>query len=204
MEAALPSTAVSMTCEREIVTPPTDKPTDLLREAWTRLTSAPKRHRDPWRLPSFATVGPGALPEVRTVVLRRVDPVARELEIHTDTASSKMAALATSPSAAFCFWDAKRSVQLRMSGPTHWVELASSTEIWQSLGPNGQRIYQSQPVPGEPITAPASVTFDGPSRFARVICTVETIDWLRLRRPAQERWIARWQSGDWVAGWVAP
>ena len=180
------------------------EPAAWLDDTWARVVSAPKRRRDPWRLPVLATVGDGGKPQARTVVLRRANPATRVLEIHTDSASAKVTAPLDSPFAELCFWDAKRSMQVRMSGCVRVSELVDCQETWRDLGPRGQRIYRSEPPPGTVIQDPTELNFDGKPRFVRIECTVERLDWLHLTHPVHQRWLAQWQNNKWALNWVAP
>ena len=177
---------------------------DWFTSIWKRLESAKHRPRDPWRTPTFATAGPDGHPEARVVVLRQASLSDRQLEVHTDEASMKVASLRSNSSIAFCFWDHKRRLQLRLSGTALLHVGTDAATTWDALGQSAKRIYRVSPPPGTQIDGPANYQFDGAGRFVRIVCFIDRFDALELGRPSHRRMRGEFKDGQWSLCWVVP
>lgn len=156
------------------------------------------------RTPTFATTGPDGHPEARVVVLRQASLRERQLEVHTDEASMKVASLRSNSSIAFCFWDHKRRLQLRLSGTAVLQSGGDAATTWNDLGQSAQRIYRVSPPPGTQIEQPANFHFDGAGRFVRILCVINRLDVLELGRPSHRRMRGEFKDGQWSLHWVVP
>lgn len=162
-----------------------------------RLVEAAHGRRGAWRLPILATVTADGAPSARTVVLRAVDPVARVLEIFTDTRSAKHAEIAAEPRVALTFWDPETAQQLRMAGRV--AMLADPREVdtrWQAIGPAGWALYRPD------------LTGDGPGErdnFSVLQVTWSVWDWLWIDADRHHRARFVWgEDGRREATWIAP
>ena len=118
---------------------------------WASLARGVVDRRSPFGRPAIATVDPLGQAEVRTVVLRDVQPGARQLVLHSDTRAAKVAALAHHPRLAWHFWDPRPRLQLRASGPaTVHTRGPMVDETWARLSVHQQRTYAAEPAPGHP------------------------------------------------------
>lgn len=173
-------------------------------QLWKRLESAPKKRRDPFRTPSVATVNAQGVPENRTVVLRAANYNLRSLSIFTDSAALKCRAISLTPHAAFCFWDPKSRVQIRMVGRATLHTGEAVHADWARQQSGAKKLYQVSPEPGHFIDHPSALTFDAPARFSRLDCEVQTVDILWLTTPHHERMGASWRNDEWSLNWLVP
>lgn len=179
-------------------------PEDLgafLTDAWRLLLFGVAGAQSAARHPVLATVSPEGWPEARTVVLRRAERAAAELEVHTDLATPKVAALRENPRAALHIWDEPSALQIRAAVRVEIVPRAKGR--WQRIPEASRAAYGTMPPPGTPIAS----AFDyhkpaDPERFAALICTVEMFDIVHLGARHRR---ARFEAGDgWRGQWLAP
>jgi len=183
-----------------------DNPIDLhafLDEGWRHITRGVADSRSPARYPTFATVSPDGTPEARTLALRGASRSHSVLELHTDSATSKIVALQHNPKAAFHVWVPRANLQIRI---TVSVDVLTGPNIDPQWGrvPKGSRVsYGTRPTPGTPI--PDAYAYEKPSnrdRFAVLTCHVLEIDLLHLG--ARHRRAVFVETDDWAGTWLAP
>ena len=173
-------------------------------DIWALLQSAPMRRRDAFRTPTIATVAEDGTPQNRTVVLRAVDATNRRLTIYSDGAAEKCTALRQNNRAAFCFWNAKKRIQVRMTGTATLSEGDQVSDDWLRQSPQAQSLYRVKPLPGQPIDSPSELSYDGDHRFVRVDTLVSQIDVLWLLKSGHERLHAQWSVDRWTLNWTVP
>jgi len=183
---------------------PPDTPERWITHIWGCLESAPKRRKDPWRLPAIATVSPSGMPEVRQVVLRRARRNERTLEVHTDEASMKYKSIDYCAHIEFCFWNPKALTQVRLRGTVVPYTLTESLEQWRRLGAKTQAGYQLDPPPGQEIPSRHAYQHVGPPRFVRLVATMSDMDALCLGGSRHQRMRASWRDNAWSGHWVVP
>lgn len=171
--------------------------------AWQHLARGAADGRHPARYPTFATVSPEGWPEARTVALRAASASNARLEVHTDTETAKMRAIAASTRAALHVWVPKADMQIRVQARVKVITGPDAEAAWQRVPPASRVSYGTQPAPGTPI---ASVyAYDKPperARFAVLACHAEAVDLIELG--AQHR-RAGYSRDDGFAGvWLAP
>ena len=88
---------------------------EMLAEAFRPLWRGVAERRSPIRAPAIATVGPDGAPSVRTIVLRRFDPAARRLVLHTDRRAGKLANVAYTPRMSVQAYNPRAALQVRLS-----------------------------------------------------------------------------------------
>ena len=129
-------------------------PNDLqafLNEAWYHLLHGVADSRSPARLPSFCTVSPEGKPEVRIVALRGAEQASGVLEVHTDIATAKVAALRQTPLAAFLIWVPEADLQIRLTASVE-IQTGEGVEAqWRKVPAASRVSYGTTPVPGTPI-----------------------------------------------------
>ena len=150
---------------------------------------------------ALATSGPDG-PEARTVVLRRADRVAGEVEMVSDSETAKVRALRADPRAAVMHWDAEEALQVRLSLRVRI--LVGDEDRWDAMPPAGRWNYGAVPPPGTPVPAPDA--WERPrerARFAVLIGAVRRIDAVLLAADGHRR--AAWDAADAFAGaWLSP
>lgn len=178
----------------------------ILVQIWIDLGQGVVRARHPFHTPALASQADSG-PDVRTVVLRHVDPSRRRLLCHTDFRSPKVGELQASPDVAWLFYDPGNKTQLRIKGRVqvhHEDELARAR--WEQSTTRSRQCYHAAYAPGTPGTAtlaaePLEAGFDN---FAVIDCTVTSIDWLYLRSRGHLRARFEWQDITWHSQWIAP
>ncbi|KIN73365.1 pyridoxamine 5'-phosphate oxidase family protein [Sulfitobacter guttiformis] len=181
-------------------------PNDLaafLAQAWQHLGRGVADRRAPARYPTFATVSPEGIPQARTVALRAASSTAGTLEVHTDIATDKVAALRHNPVAALHIWIPRSDLQIRVTTQVAILTGEAVEAQWRQI-PEGSRVsYGTVPDPGAPIASvydyekPANRT-----RFAVLECTVTAFDLVHLG--TQHRRAAFVRADGWAGQWVAP
>jgi hypothetical protein len=167
--------------------------------AWTwlagELTAAVGSAKHGLHLLTVATVGTDGQPEARTVVLRHVDPLRREIRFHSDIRSPKVQALRTSPRVALHWYDPVLRVQVRVAAVAvihHGDTVAAVT--WNASQPMSRAIYTTAAAPGDALdafpagpSAPAADDDTGLGRFAVVSCRFDAVELLSLHAAGHQR-----------------
>ena len=171
-----------------------------LDAAWDRMAEGAARGGDHGAV-SLATLGAEG-PEVRTVVLRRADRDAAEVEVNTDSRSAKVAALAADPRAALMLWDAGMRLQVRAR--LRCRVLVGEAARWNALSDDARWNYGAEPSPGTAIEAPdAWRRPKAREGFAAIVGQVEEIDTVLLDPAGHRR--ALFRAADGFAGrWLSP
>jgi hypothetical protein len=158
---------------------------------------------------SVATLGPQGWPELRTVILRRVEPAERRVVFHTDRRSAKAGEIVADGRVSLLFWDPRAKLQLRLWGQARILtEDPLAEEEWRRLSLQSRRIYRTPQPPGRILPDPAqgdgATEGDGRGVFAAVPVTVMRLEWLHLRPGGHRR--ARFEPGaeGWQGRWLAP
>lgn len=167
---------------------------------WQELQRAVATRGHPWRVAVLATAdGDGV--DARSIVLREVDPAARQLRIYTDARSAKLAQLAVQPRGMLVLWSQDLGWQLRLQVllEAETAGLAVSSR-WAKikLTPAAQD-YLSPLPPGSPLAQPAPER-GSREHFAVLTAEVQSLDWLELHAQGHRR--ARFDAGG--RRWLAP
>ncbi|MFQ6553734.1 pyridoxamine 5'-phosphate oxidase family protein [Aestuariibius insulae] len=174
-----------------------------LDQIWSRLSRGVADRRAPARQPTFATVSPSGWLEARTVVLRRADRQAAELDVYTDISSDKIKSLTATPRAALHIWEPKPRLQIRLQADVAILQDAEAAGIWSNLPPEARLSYGSTPSPGTQIeTSLAYVKDPDPAQFAILRCSLISIDAVHLGDDHRRAAFTRKQ--DWTGQWLAP
>jgi general stress protein 26 len=182
----------------------------ILEQTWSGLAKAVDQVNHPWRFPALGTQGLDG-PDVRTMVLRSADAVARQLTAQTDIRSAKVSGFRKDPRVAWHFFDPQTRVQVRAHGRVtvhHDNEVTRAT--WTAVQEANKRNYAVPPAPGSPIDdpslgqAPASDKAAASANFAVLSSGITFIDWLQLGDEWHRRAQFTWTGGDWRCAWVAP
>jgi len=180
---------------------------EVLSDIWFSLAEGVKHGTHPFHTPVLANVFEKD-PDVRTVVLRRVDETQRQIMFHTDIRSPKVSMLRTNPRVAWLFYDREAKVQLRLYGVAsiHSADGIAATR-WKDSTKNSRQCYLTPDAPGSALSvqsAEPSGANDGYDNFAVISCEVSAIDWLFLRAGGHLRARFDWSSDVWNGKWIAP
>ena len=166
---------------------------------WAELARASADRSHPWRTMTLATTD-GREAHARSVILREVDPDARELLFFTDSRSTKVQHIAQFPRGTLLVWSPQLSWQLRLR-VTLEVETeglaVSSRWAHLKLTPAAQD-YLSPLPPGQPLAQAAAPERSSRGYFALVHAQVRTMDWLELLPQGQRRACFDRNGGKWV------
>ena len=165
--------------------------------AWLagELTAAVGSARHGLHLLTVANVGADGQPDARTVVLRHVDPLRREIRFHSDIRSPKVQALHTSPRVALHWYDPALRVQVRVAAVAaiHHGDTVA-TAAWTASQTMSRAIYTTTVAPGDALdafpegpAAPAADDDTGLERFAVISCRFDTVELLSLHAAGHQR-----------------
>lgn len=185
--------------------------------AWAALASAAGDANAGFRLLALCSVDAAGRPQARTVVLRRVDQAARQLEFHTDIRSPKWLELATNDQVTVLGYCPQSRLQLRLQGTAALCGAGSPAveRAWSELPAHTQSTYTGGP-PGEvPILETVTPTADaaqgsaaaaGKSHFGVIIISVSVLDWFQLQRQNNLRALLTYADGGAAetAQWINP
>jgi pyridoxamine 5'-phosphate oxidase len=170
-------------------------------ELWQQLELASRQREHEWRTIALATLEHGE-PQVRSVLLREVDPAARELVFFTDARAPKVAQLRAQPIGMLLCWSSRLGWQLRlrvrMEVDASGLQ-ASSRWARLKLTPAAQD-YLSPLPPGSPLASRYEPQRASREHFAVVTAQVLSLDWLELHADGHRR--ARF--GPDGAQWLQP
>ncbi len=175
-----------------------------LDQVWQRMARGVADRRAPARHPVLATAGLGGGAAARVVVLRAADRTGARIEVHTDTASGKIAELRADPRAALVIWEPRAQFQIRLTVTATILTGDDAAAHWARIPDGARSNYGGDPAPGTPLGDPAEHTPGAtPDRFAVLDLRIEGIETLHLGRTRHRR--ARFGRADGFAGhWIAP
>ena len=180
---------------------------DVLVSIWNQLEHGVRSANSPFHTPALATLG-NIGPEVRTVVLRDVIRLTRQLICHTDWRSTKRAQLESNPRASWLFYDPGLKIQLRLRGCMRQQrDTAILRQRWEQSTSNSRKCYASPFAPGTPINEPMASPCDiegGWRNFCVLVCVIDDMDWLYLDAGGHRRAQFEWTEHTWSGSWVAP
>lgn len=175
----------------------------LLAQVWARLARGVHDARAPARHPSLATLSPSGAVQIRTVVLRCVDPLAGTVDIFTDLASAKVNDLRAHPQAGLHIWDHSTHLQTRLEAEVEIITGSALADIWARMPHLAQQNYGAMPAPGLPIDHSLEYTKTPDfARFALLRAHITRIDALHLG--AQHRRAEFIRARGWAGTWLSP
>lgn len=182
-------------------------------DLWNRLEGA-TTGRSPFNFLQLATVGLNGAPELRTIVLRRVDRTAGSLTFVTDLRSPKVAEIRAEPRVSLVGYNAADNTQLRLSGTARIVTGEPERRaMWQALRGRTLVLFEAVLAPGTVLDTLDAPPDDGPfqasadeayARFARVDVDLHRFEWLDLAASPHLRCRYVRQADDWSASRLAP
>lgn len=190
---------------------------EIEQDVWRQLEVAVHQTSHGWHLPVLGTRGPDGC-QLRSVVLRDVDPAARLLLCHTDRRSAKVNQIVSNPLVQWHFYDPVHRVQALLMGQARvHTDDELATAQWEASRPESRRCYLAPQAPGVPLTAgevnlpdafrreipSESESVAGRGNFAVVVCVVSEIDWLSLHQHGNVRARFRYEAGGASAEWIA-
>jgi pyridoxamine 5'-phosphate oxidase len=192
----------------------------VLAECWHLLADGAADPRHDFHLTALGTGHAGHGCSLRTVVLRGVDPAARELWLYTDLRSRKIGEIETEPRVALLFHSLSDDTQIRIQAEAaiHHSDRRAE-EAWRTLTPRQRRDYLVSGPRGLPWAwatsgLPPELEARDPSEveshagrvnFAVVVCQVRQLDWLFLTPYGHRRANFAWSGdGQLRTSWLVP
>ena len=168
-------------------------------KAWSwlagELTAAVGSARHGLHLLTLATVGDDGAPAARTVVLRRVDASGREIRLHSDVRSPKVATIRRRPAVALHWYEPDLRIQVRIAATAtvhHGDPVAA--ESWAATQAMSRASYTTPHAPGtlldsfpEAPAKPADGDDAGLDHFAVISCRFDTVELLSLHASGHQR-----------------
>jgi pyridoxamine 5'-phosphate oxidase len=181
-----------------------------LAEAWALLARGVHDRHAPAHLLHVASTDEQGLPALRTVVLRRCSPQARQLVFHTDTRSAKWRQLQQRPALALLVYDPRHKIQLRLDGRARLEhEGAEIDSLWASMAPMSRHCYGVSQAPGTAAADPQAALHRaaepaGRAHFGPVTVQVDALEWLYLAAQGHRRARFDWRDDGWEKTWLVP
>ncbi len=185
---------------------------------WNALSEAAGKPNHPFRTPAFATTNRFDT-NVRTVVLRRVDPEYRWLVCFSDVRASKVRDIRKNQQVQWLFHHPVQQVQIRATSAAmvYWKD-AMAREYWEQT-PQANRVnYLATKMPGDALMEPGDAIAEqfksgpvteseleaGYENFAVIACEVDQFDWLQLDPKGNRRASVRWSGARYSSIWLVP
>jgi hypothetical protein len=186
-----------------------------MREAlWELLRTGARDRRHAFHTPMLATADAAGRPEVRTVVLREVEPDAWRLRFNTDGRSPKVVQMAANPQVALAFYDAAARVQVRVEGiATIHAADARADAAWAAAQMMSRVCYGTSRAPGSVISTADDYTLPsgpdeiagGRANFRTVLVAATRVELLNLAASRHRRAdFIRQPDGSVIGNWLAP
>ncbi|MEN0004014.1 MAG: pyridoxamine 5'-phosphate oxidase family protein [Bacteroidota bacterium] len=184
----------------------------LFQHTWQLLSRASLQKKHTMRTPVLGTAGTNG-PNLRTVVLRKVDQQVKSVFFFTDRRSEKVKDIRTSATTAVTFYDPKKQFQITLKGNARLHaqdELAQS--FWERVPSFAHKDYSSVLAPGTPIEAPGrpmegqDSSDSGYVNFVVIELVANSIDCLQLSREGHVRakYTRKGKTNEWESVWVVP
>ncbi len=197
-------------------------PHQVLDEVWEQLVVATQSAKHPFHTAQIGTIDSTGFPQVRTVVLRHVDPPTATLRFNTDIRAPKTAHLRANPRLAWHFYAPELKIQVRMAATAtihHQDALCRTT--WEQTALTSRRAYLQNPGPSTPSSIPTSGLPEslqhriptteeaepGYQNFSVVLTQALEMDWLYLASSGHRRLHFKLGSVPTVpseASWLLP
>lgn len=188
-------------------------------ECWKLLSQAVADRKHPMRTVTIGYVAVGT-PQIRTVVLRRVDIETRKVFFHTDIRSEKIKDILANNQLSWLAYDGSLRTQIILSGKTiihHKNEVTQ--KHWNATQHSSRRCYLLASGPGKEITEEVKLMEEklknfsysieeseaGFENFAVVETTVEQMDWYNTFHLGNRRAHFIYENNDLKsAHWLTP
>lgn len=156
-----------------------------------QLARGVQKKNHPFREVAMATAD-GA-PNIRMVILRKIESDPMTIFVYTDNRSDKIAELGNSPYASFLFWHPSSKFQLKLKTQvTIHRQDKMAKECWESIGGKGRESYNTEKAPGTELDAeknpeiPLRAKYSD-SDFCVLECKVFEMEALQLLREGHIR-----------------
>lgn len=200
----------------------TEAPKDLLlveTDCWQRMVNGSNKGNHPFRT---AVLGNAVAVKVymRTVVIRNVDSIKKQVYFYTDTRSAKWKQLHHQPGSSLLFYDADEQIQIRLSGNTSLHQFDEMADkAWSETSIINRSNYLTDLAPSTISSAATdglttvkknknlslAETEKARKNFGLVAIAVDWMEWLWLNREGHRRAEFDYANdGTFAANWLVP
>jgi pyridoxamine 5'-phosphate oxidase len=185
--------------------------TSIEQEAWRLLEHGIESYKNPFHNGTVANIHNG-LPELRTVILRKVLAAEKKLFFHTDIRSPKVQHLQQNGAISWLFYDEPLRLQMRMKG-TAIVHIDNDVAAagWAASRLSSQLTYSIIHAPGAQLAAPLPININeknppadviqfAATNFSVVETTISQLDVVFLHHQGNKRAIFDYENNTqhWV------
>jgi len=188
-------------------------------DCWRRLLDAVANYKDPFHTAVVANVNEHGV-NLRTVVLRKTDPVKKELFFHADIRSGKWKELKGDNNMSWLFYNPEAKIQIRLAGKAtlHYQDDVAD-QVWAETTMSSRKIYNGEKGPSSLSETPASglsPQFEdahptpeeseaGRKNFGVVSASINWMEWLWLNSNGHRRASFHYSDQhDFKANWLIP
>lgn len=184
---------------------------EIEQTIWSLLLDGVKSYKNPFHNGTVANIQDG-LPELRTVILRKVIPAEKKLFFHTDIRSPKVNFLQNNNRICWLFYDEGLRLQIRMHGNAlvHFNNEISAAG-WEASRTSSRLTYSIEHAPGTLLNTPIPLNINeknpspdviefSASNFSVVETSIEKIDIVFLHHTGNKRAVFDYtnNSFSWV------
>jgi hypothetical protein len=186
---------------------------------WQMLSDAVSDRKHPMRTMVVGSVS-GAMAQIRTVVLRKVEIETKKIYFHTDIRSSKIEDIQSTGQLSWLAYDQTQRTQIRLCGATilHHGDAIAQTQ-WNLTQHHSRRNYLLPEGPGKINSADFKSAEDSLSDFSYTLeeseagfqnfvvveTTVEKLDWYYAHHTGNQRAGFTYDNGSLnQADWLTP
>lgn len=191
----------------------------LQKDCWNRLLNGSLRYKDAFHTMAVGNVNQHGV-NLRTVVLRKVWVVKKQLVFNTDTRCGKWSDLEQHNNVSFLFYDASSNLQIRLSGNATLHQTDNiSEDAWADTKLGSRKVYLATPGPSTIIPLPISgipaafetadptldESIEGRKNFGVVVTTIKWMEWLWLSSKGHRRAVFTYNpNGSFSGNWLIP
>lgn len=159
----------------------------------------------PFRYFSLATVNTKHQPQLRTVVLRKVD-TDLNLLFYTDRRSQKIEQLLENSQVAALFYHPKKLLQLQIKGQAVLIKNEQTLKsLWTGIPSNARKDYTTEHAPGTLLKNPDQIDYlNDKNHFCAIKIIPTEIEYLRLKRPNHLRVVFQKKNEEWKGDFLVP
>ncbi len=190
----------------------------ILTTCWEMLAKGALQKKDPLHTAIIGTII-NQIPQLRTIVLRKVNIANRQLFFYTDIRSTKIQQLTDNSTISWLFYHPSKNIQIRAIGQAtiyHQNELTLAQ--WQTLSTYGRKTYGTLQAPSTSLTRASDdlpIFWKSPlitladteyayANFAIISCEINQLEWLHLQRSGHQRTQFDFVAENWEGSWIVP
>lgn len=176
----------------------------FLDRAWQEIEDFKTSRSGTPGLITLASIGANGHPEMRIVVLRRVNRTGGIVETFTDSETPKVQELLNNSNASALIWQPATGLQIRLLGQCEVIHGERALSEWADVPNVARKNYGITPAPGSKISQSGDYErLPQPDRLANLRITISQMDVVHLAKPYDIRASYR-RLDDWAGHWLSP